>query len=100
MMIEDDQKQNQNLNQEEKSTERRQDKSKYDSKRHTQQAPVKHENSDIDSEPENLIDINDLQEGIQADDEDNDIIETERNYVKNKRNNLSSSVHYYGDIEH
>lgn len=47
-------------NEEEKSTERRQNKPKYDSKRHTQQAPMKHQDSDIDSESENLIEINDL----------------------------------------
>lgn len=86
-------------NQENKSTERRQNNLKYDSKKPSFNATT-HPQSENESENENLVDINDLQEGIQADDEDNDQIETERNFVKNnKKINVSSSVHYYGDMQ-
>jgi len=47
-------------------------KVKPDSKENSEVLPMKHSQSDNESEQENLIDINDLQEGIQADDEDND----------------------------
>lgn len=46
--------------QDDKSTERRQDKTVHDSKRLTNQAPSKDQPSDNESDRENLIDINDL----------------------------------------